>query len=473
MTQGFRTEKDSLGDVQVPASALYGAQTQRAVHNFPVSGLRPYPAFVWAMAIIKRAAAEVNSDLGLLDANFANAIIAAADEVIAGQHGEQFVVDPFQAGAGTSHNMNLNEVLANRANQILGYTLEDAKKPVNPNDHVNMAQSTNDTIPTAIRLGALWRVNELLAAIDGLADALDQKGVEFADVVKSGRTHLQDAVPVTMGQEFGAYALAVRNDRERVATAAARLRRLGIGGTATGSGLNAHAEYHPRMVTTLSRLLGQELRSSGNLFESMQNMADSADFSSAIRTLCVTLTRIANDFRLLASGPATGFDELRLPAVQPGSSIMPGKINPVLAEMLNMACFHVQGCDHTVTLAAQAGQLELNVMMPIIAHNLFEMMHVMIGAMNAFTTKCVVGLTANREKASGWLAKNAILVTALNREIGYANGAAVAKESMATGKTIKEVVIEKGLLSAERIDELLDVHAMTKGGIMGFGAGGG
>jgi len=473
MTQGYRTEKDSLGEMQVPANALYGAQTQRAVLNFPISGQRPYQAFVWSMAAIKRAAAEVNRDLGLLDATAAEAIIKAADEVMAGQHSDQFVVDPFQAGAGTSHNMNLNEVLANRANLILGFALDDAKKPVNPNDHVNMAQSTNDTIPTAIRLGVLWRINDLFRVIDALADALDAKAVEFADVVKSGRTHLQDAVPVTLGQEFGAYALAVRNDRERIATAAQRLRRLGIGGTATGSGLNAHPEYHARMVVTLSRLLGQDLRSSGNLFESMQNMADAADFSSSIRTLCVTLTRVSNDFRLLVSGPATGLDEIRLPAVQPGSSIMPGKINPVLAEMMNMACFHVQGCDHTVALASQAGQLELNVMMPIIAHNLNEMMHVMIGAIDAFTTKCVVGIEANREKASGWLAKNAILVTALNREIGYLNGAAVAKESMATGKTIKEVVVEKGLLSAERVDELLDVIAMTKGGIMGFGGGGG
>lgn len=473
MTQGYRTEKDSLGEMQVPANALYGAQTQRAVLNFPISGQRPYQAFVWSMAAIKRAAAEVNRDLGLLDGTVSEAIIKAADEVMSGQHSDQFVVDPFQAGAGTSHNMNLNEVLANRANLILGFALDDAKKPVNPNDHVNMAQSTNDTIPTAIRLGVLWRINDLLRVIDALADALDAKAVEFADVVKSGRTHLQDAVPVTLGQEFGAYALAVRNDRERIATAAQRLRRLGIGGTATGSGLNAHPEYHARMVVTLSRLLGQDLRSSGNLFESMQNMADAADFSSSIRTLCVTLTRVSNDFRLLVSGPATGLDEIRLPAVQPGSSIMPGKINPVLAEMMNMACFHVQGCDHTVALASQAGQLELNVMMPIIAHNLNEMMHVMIGAIDAFTTKCVVGIEANREKASGWLAKNAILVTALNREIGYLNGAAVAKESMATGKTIKEVVVEKGLLSAERVDELLDVIAMTKGGIMGFGGGGG
>jgi fumarate hydratase class II len=472
MPERNRIERDSLGEVRVPADALYAAQTQRAVENFPISGMRPYPAFVWSMAVIKRAAAEVNRDLGLLDPKLADAIVQAAQEVIEGQHRDQFVVDPFQAGAGTSHNMNVNEVLANRANQILGLPLDAPKKPINPNDHVNMAQSTNDTIPTAIRLGVLWRLDELLAAIDGLADALEAKALEFDDVLKSGRTHLQDAVPVRLGQEFGGYAQAVRNDRERVATAADRLRRLGIGGTATGTGLNAHPEYHARMLARLSALTGQPLRSSGNLFESMQSQADAADFSGSLRTLCVTLVRIANDLRLLSSGPATGLDEIRLPALQPGSSIMPGKVNPVLAEMLDMACFHVQGCDLAVSLAAQAGQLELNVMMPIIAHNLFEEMHVLIGAINAFTTRCVAGISANREKARGWLARNAILVTALNPVIGYLNGAAVAKEAMATGKTIKEVVVEKGLLPPEQVDALLDVYSLTEGGIKGGGGGG-
>jgi fumarate hydratase class II len=472
MSEGYRSERDSLGEVRVPADALYAAQTQRAVENFPISGMRPYPAFVWSMAVIKRAAAEVNRDLGLLDPQLADAIVQAAQEVIEGQHRDQFVVDPFQAGAGTSHNMNVNEVLANRANQILGVPLDAPKKPVNPNDHVNMAQSTNDTIPTAIRLGVLWRLDELLAAIDGLAEALEAKAREFDDVLKSGRTHLQDAVPVRLGQEFGGYAQAVRYDRERVATAADRLRRLGIGGTATGTGLNAHPAYHARMVVRLSELTGQPLRSSGNLFESMQSQADAADFSGSLRTLCVTLVRIANDLRLLSSGPSTGLDEIRLPALQPGSSIMPGKVNPVLAEMLDMACFHVQGCDLTVSLAAQAGQLELNVMMPIIAHNLFEEMHVLIGALNAFTTRCVAGISANREKSLGWLARNAILVTALNPVIGYLNGAAVAKEAMASGKTIKEVVVEKGLLPAEQVDALLDVYSLTEGGIKGGGGGG-
>ncbi|HSH82327.1 MAG TPA: aspartate ammonia-lyase [Herpetosiphonaceae bacterium] len=469
----FRTEKDSLGEIQVPVVALYGAQTQRAVQNFPVSGMRPYPAFVWAQTLVKRAAAEVNRDLGLLEPRLADAIIAAGDEVLQGRHRDQFVVDPFQAGAGTSHNMNVNEVLANRANQLLGFDIADTAKPVNSNDHVNMAQSTNDTIPTAIRLGVLWRLQELVQVVDRLAEAFEDRAREFDGVVKSGRTHLQDAVPVRLGQEFGAYAQAIRNDRERITVAGERVRRLGIGGTATGSGLNAHPEYHARMVAKLSDLAGFPLRSSGNLFESMQSMADLVDFSGALRTLCVTLTRIANDLRLLASGPATGLDEIRLPPVQPGSSIMPGKVNPVLAEMLNMACFHVMGNDHAVMLAGQAGQLELNVMMPIIAHNLFEMEHVLIGAVTAFTDKCVAGITANQEKATGWLAKNAILVTALNPVIGYAKGAEVAKEAMASGRTIREVVVEKGYLAEQQVDELLDVRAMTDGGIFGGGGGGG
>ncbi|HEX7594556.1 MAG TPA: aspartate ammonia-lyase [Anaerolineae bacterium] len=467
----YRTEKDSLGIVNVPSDALWGAQTQRAIENFPISGLKQYRAFVWSMATIKRAAAEVNRDLGLLDQKLADAIVAAAQEVIENKWAAQFVVDPIQAGAGTSHNMNVNEVIANRANQLLGFKLDDAKKPVNPNDHVNMAQSTNDTIPTAIRLGCLWRLDELLRALDALADALDAKAREFDGVVKSGRTHLQDAVPVRLGQEFGAYAQAVRYDRERIATAGDRLRRLGIGGTATGTGLNADPAYHQRMIERINELTGLNVRSSGNLFESMQSMADAADFSAAMNTLAITLTRIANDLRLLASGPTTGLDEIRLPAVQPGSSIMPGKVNPVLAEMLNMACYQVMGNHLTVSLAAAAGQLELNVMMPIIAYNVFQTMDILIHAVDAFTTKCVVGITANREKAEGWLAKSTVLVTALNPVIGYLKAAEVAKESLARNVPIRQVVIEKGYLTAEQLDQILDVRAMTEGGIMGTGSG--
>ena len=467
-----RIEHDSLGEIAVPATALYGAQTMRAVQNFPISGMRPYLAFIWSMAVIKQAAALVNMELGLLDGRLGSAIVQAAQEVAEGKWDDQFVVDPFQAGAGTSHNMNANEVIANRANQILGFAVADPQKPVHPNDHVNMAQSTTDVIPTAIRLGCLWRLDQLTGAAGRLAAGLRAKALEFDDVVKSGRTHLQDAVPVRLGQEFGGYARAVERDGERIRRAAEGLRRLGIGGTAAGTGLNAHPEYHGRMVQKLSEITGLALHPSDDLFESMQSLADAADFSASMRTLAITLTRIANDFRLLASGPATGLDELRLPAVQPGSSIMPGKVNPVMAEMLNMACFHVMGNDHAVSLAAQAGQLELNVMMPIVAHNLFEMMHVLAGAIRAFTNKCVAGLEANRENAAGWLAKNPILVTALNPVIGYLKGAEVAKEAMATNRSVKEVVVERGYLTAEEAERILDARKMTEGGIQSAGAGG-
>lgn len=479
----YRLERDSLGEVRVPAEALYGGQTQRAVENFPISGLRPWRAFIWSLGLIKRAAAEVNRDLGLLDPERAAVIVQAAQEVMDGRWDAMFVVDPFQAGAGTSHNMNANEVIANRATQLLGGGLGEYR--VHPNDHVNMSQSTNDVIPTAIRLGALWRLDELLGAVEELAAALSAKAVEFDDIVKSGRTHLQDAVPIRLGQEFSGYAAAVGRDAERIRRAAQGLRRLGIGGTAAGTGLNAHPQYHARMVRRLSELSGLTLETSDNLFESMQSMADVADFSASLRTLAITLTRIANDFRLLASGPATGLDELRLPAVQPGSSIMPGKVNPVMAEMLNMAMFHVQGCDLTISLAAQAGQLELNVMMPIIAHNLFESMQVVIGAVRAFTEKCVRGLQANRRKAEAWLERNAIVVTALNPLIGYAAGAQLVKEALASERTVREVALEKAaagllrhrdqnrLVTPQEIETALgDMRRLTEGGIIGGSLGG-
>ncbi len=470
---GFRVEKDSLGPVNVPAGAYYGAQTQRAVENFPVSGLKPYPAFIWSMALIKRAAAEVHLDLGLLDEQMARAIMQAADEVLAGKFNDQFVVDPFQAGAGTSHNMNTNEVIANRANEILGYALDDPKKPVSPNDHVNMAQSTNDTIPTAIRLGALWRLDELVDTLQALAYAFRAKASEWDGIVKSGRTHLQDAVPIRLGQEVGAWAKAVERNIEKIKQAADGLRRLGIGGTATGTGLNAHPEYHRRMVAKLSQLSGLELYESDDLFESMQSMQDAVHFSGALRTAAQDLTRIANDIRLLSSGPMTGLAELTCPPVQPGSSIMPGKVNPVLPEMLNMAMFHIMGNDLTVMLAGQAGQLELNVMMPIIAYNLFQAMDVMIGAVKAFTDKCVVGLVANRERAEGWLAKNPILVTALNPIIGYLKGAEVAKKALAENRSILDIVVELGYMTREEAEAALDARAMTEGGIRQGVSGGG
>jgi fumarate hydratase class II len=464
------------------------------VENFPISGLRPWRAFIWSIAIIKRAAAEVNLELGLfhereLDGrriaarDLAEAIIQAAQEVMDMKWDAEFVVDPFQAGAGTSHNMNANEVIANRATQLLGGDL--GKYYVHPNDHVNMAQSTNDTIPTAIRLGALWRLDEMLASVKALQSALELKAQEFDGIVKSGRTHLQDAVPVRLGQEFGAYAKAVGRDAERIARSAEGLRRLGIGGTAVGSGLNAHPEFHRRMVKRLSELSGLRLLESDDLFESMQSLADVAEFSGAMRTLGLTLIRIANDFRLLASGPSTGLDEIHLPAVQPGSSIMPGKVNPVMAEMLDQAMFHVIGCDTTIALAVQAGQLELNVMMPIIAHNLFEMMQVLIGAVNAFTERAVKGVSANKEKAEGWLARNAILVTALNPLIGYSQGAALVKEALSQNASIRDIAVQKAragqlrhrdedrTVTAEEIEAALsDLRRLTEGGIVGVSAGG-
>lgn len=473
----FRIETDSLGVLKVPKEAYFGVQTQRAVLNFQISGMKPYPAFIWSMAAIKTAAAKVNQDLDLLTPSFAEAIIHAGNEVMEGKWNSQFVVDPFQAGAGTSHNMNTNEVLANRATELLGGKLGEYL--VTPNDHVNMGQSTNDTIPTAIRLGCLWRLGELEDAINQLISALRVKAIEFDSILKSGRTHLQDAVPIRLGQEFEAYARAVERDLERILRASQGLRRLGIGGTAIGSGLNAHVEFHPRMIIELKRITHLAVFTSDNLFESMQSMADMVDFSASLRTLAITLTRIANDFRLLSSGPATGLDEIQLPAVQPGSSIMPGKVNPVLAEMLNMAMYHIIGNDTTVSLASQAGQLELNVMMPIIAHNLFEMMQIMIGSISAFTTKCVIGISANTEKAEGWLEKNLILVTALNPIIGYQKGAELVKEAMSRNLTIRELALEKAqqrllinkmtnepLIESEVVTIFQDLRKFTEGGLL-------
>ena len=475
----YRLERDSLGEVRVPAGAYYGAQTQRAVENFRISGLRPWRAFIWSVAIIKRAAAEAHADLGLLDAERARAIVQAAQEVAEGRWDDQFVVDPFQAGAGTSHNMNANEVIANRATQILGGDL--GAYDVHPNDHVNISQSTNDTIPTAIRLGCLWRMDELLTAVTDLARSLAAKGVEFDPIVKSGRTHLQDAVPLRMGQEFGGYASAVQRDARRLCEGARHLQRLGIGGTAVGTGLNAHPEYARRMVRKLSERTGIELSLSDDLFESMQSMADFADFSGDLRTLATTLTRIANDFRLLASGPTSGWDEIRLPAVQPGSSIMPGKVNPVMAEMLNMAMFHVMGCDTTEAHAVQAGQLELNVMMPIIAHHLFQMMHVTLGAVKAFDERCVRGVTANPAKAGGWLAKNPVIATALSPLIGYAAAADLVKAALRQDIPIREVVAQRiqqrrlfhkenpdRPVTPQEVDAILgSLRSLTEGGIQG------
>ena len=459
-----RIEKDSLGEMEVPSSAYYGAQTARAVRNFPISGLKPHPAFVWSVVIIKKCAARSNMATGRLPADIGNAIVAAADEVLAGQLADQFVVDPFQAGAGTSHNMNVNEVLANRALELLGHQRGDFSR-LHPNDHVNMAQSTNDLIPTAIRLASLEMLDPLLEALEGLEDALSAKAEEFNHILKSGRTHLQDAVPIRLGQEFGAYAASIRRSREGLESAIPALLELGIGGTAVGTGLNAEPAYIAAIVIELADATGFPLVASPNLFEAMQNMDPFLALSSALRRAAVTIGRIANDLRLLSSGPRTGLDEIRLPAVQPGSSIMPGKINPSMAEMTNMVCYQVMGCDQTVMLATQAGQLELNVMMPLIAYNLLFSMELLKNCVQKFTDSCITGIVANEERCRQFLDNSLGLVTVLAPSIGYNAAAEVAKESVATGRTIREIVLARGLMSPEDLETAMRPEHLTEPGL--------
>ena len=466
MTDTFRTEKDPLGEKQVPATALYGVQTLRAMENFPISGLRPQESFVLAQVWIKKAAALTHKQTGRLDAKLADAIVTAADEVLAGQHREHFVVDPWQAGAGTSHNMNVNEVLANRANEVLGGRRGEYK-PVHPNDHVNMAQSTNDTIPTNIRLACLARLDALVKAFDGLRDALAAKGREFDDVVKAGRTHLQDAMPIRLGQEFTAYAGSIDRGTRRVREAADYLRDLGIGGSAVGTGVTVEKEYPELMVKHLRAMTGLDLRVGEDRIQLMQSMGDVAGFSAALRVLAVDLSKIASDLRLMAMGPRTGIDEIRLPAVQPGSSIMPGKVNPSIPEMVNQVCFQVMGCDTTVAISAEHGQLELNVMMPVIAFNVMLSMRILTTAAQVFAEKCVTGIEANREMNEYWVERSAALATALAPQIGYAKAAEISKRSVKEGILIRDLVRREGILPDDQIDEVLDLRKMTEIGVPG------
>jgi aspartate ammonia-lyase len=465
-----RIERDPLGELAVPADALYGIQTLRARQNFPISGLRALPAFVEAVVHVKKAAAQTHRETGRLEERLADAIVRAADEVLLGQHREHFIVDVYQAGAGTSHNMNANEVLANRANELLGRRRGEYR-PIHPNDHVNMAQSTNDVIPTAIRLGALMRLGLLTAALDALAQAFLAKGREFDGILKSGRTHLQDATPMRLGQEFTAYGHAVERGRIRLEEAATALRDLGIGGTAVGTGLNAEPAFAALMVKYLSQNTGLALREGEDRFQLMQSLGDVAHFSGALRALAVDLGRIASDLRLLASGPRTGLAEIVLPAVQPGSSIMPGKVNPSIAEMVNQVCFQVMGCDQTVALGAEAGQLELNVMMPVVAHNLLFAMEIAGNAARVLAERCVSGIRADEAMCAHWLERSPAIVTALAPRIGYAEAANLAKEALAKRVTVRQLVEEKGILEPGEIDAILDYRAMTEPGVPGEGAG--
>jgi len=461
-----RIERDPLGEKAVPASALYGIQTLRAAENFPISGLRPLPAFVDAVVWIKRSAALTHKETGRLDARLADAIVHAADEVLTGRHRDQFIVDVYQAGAGTSHNMNVNEVLANRANEILGGK-RGAYDPVHPNDHVNMAQSTNDVIPTAMRLATLATLPDTLLALEQLAHSLSAKGVAFDDIVKSGRTHLQDATPIRLGQEFTAYSRTVQRHREKLAQAADWLREMNIGGTAVGTGINAEPDYPRLMVGYLRQVSALELREGQDRIQLMQSMGDIATFSGALRAYVLDLNKIANDIRLLASGPRTGLAEIVLPAVQPGSSIMPGKVNPSIAEMVNQVCYQALGLDQTVAMAAEAGQLELNVMMPVITHNIVFALTIVGNATRVLAERCVDGIEADAAQCAYWLERSPALVTALAPRIGYAEAAKLAKEAVATGLTVRQLLEKKKLLPKEELEEVLDLRAMTEIGVPG------
>ncbi len=460
----YRKERDSLGEREVPSHAYWGIQTQRALSNYPISGQTLGFEMVQACATIKLAAAQVHRDLGLLEPAIADAILQAAREVREGQHPEAFVVDAFQAGAGTSFHMNVNEVIANRANEILGRPL-GTYAPVHPNDHVNMGQSTNDVFPTTMRLALIVMLTALATETDLLAESLRRKAQVFDGIVKSGRTHLQDAVPLRLGQEFGGYAQAIAKGRLRLEAAREPLYELGLGGSAVGTGLNTHPEYRARVVAALAALTAFPLRQGDDLFELMQSMTPFADVSAALRSLALDVTRIASDLRLLSSGPRTGLAEITLPAVQPGSSIMPGKVNPSIPEMVNQVCWHVMGADTAVAYAVQAGQLELNVMMPGMAYELVFATRIMTNAARIFRERCVEGLVANEETCRFFAERSLGLATVLNPVIGYAKAAEVSKEAFRSNRSVLEVVRERGELSPE-VEKALSPRAMTEPGTL-------
>ncbi len=456
-----RTEKDSLGTKEIPAGVYYGIQTARAVENFPISGMRAHPTFIQALGMIKQAAAESNQELGLVDEKRARAIIQAAKEVQQGKWDQEFVVDVFQAGAGVSLHMNSNEVIANRALETLGGALGDYSV-VHPNDHVNYGQSTNDVIPTAMRVASLLELEKLYPVLDNLAAAFDAKGKEFWHVLKSGRTHMQDAVPMRLGQEFAAYAGAIRRAKDSIRQSSELLRELGLGGSAVGTGINTHPDYREKAIANLARISGQKLKPVDDMRYAMNSNLCMAAVSSALRNLALEVIRISNDLRLLSSGPNTGFGEINLPALQPGSSIMPGKINPVIPELAAMVSFQVVGNDVAVAMAVQAGQLELNVMMPTMAYSVLQSITILTNMLRQFADRCVKGITANEKKNAFYAQSTVSLATALNPYIGYAKAAEIAKESVATGRSIIEIAREKKLLSEKEIAEILDPQRMTE-----------
>lgn len=464
-----RRERDPLGEFEVPAEAYYGVQTARARDNFRISGLTAPDSLVHATVLVKRAAAEANRDLHRLDRRIADAIIAAADEILNGRFHDQFVVDVYQAGAGTSHNMNTNEVLANRASELLGGT-RGAYTDVHPNDHVNMGQSTNDVFPTATRVALATVHAAFVRECRALAEAFAAKSVEFADVLKVGRTHLQDAVPITLGQEFGGHAACLTAAADAADAAGTALHELNLGATALGTGLNAGDDYTQHAVAALARLSGLPFRPAANRFRVTQSMGDVVAYTGALRRTAVELGKIATDLRILSMGPRAGLAEIRLPAVQPGSSIMPGKVNPSIPEMVNQVCYQVFGCDTTVMIAGEAGELELNVMMPVIAWNALHAQRILTNAMHALRTRTVEGIEADRARARELLDRSTAMATALSPYIGYAATAEIAKASVSSGRSIRELVLERGLLTAQDLDRILSVESMTRPGIPGRSA---
>lgn len=471
MSSEYRIEKDSLGEVRVPASALYGAQTQRAVENFPVSGLRFPREFIRALGLIKMAAADVNLKLGLLEQEQVRPIVEAAQEVADGKWDDHFPIDIFQTGSGTSTNMNANEVIANRALQILGEEL--GSKKIHPNDHVNMGQSSNDVIPSCIHLSAYLAVHEqLLPALRHLHETLMSRMADTDDVVKTGRTHLMDAMPIRLSQQISGWASQVRHGIERIEASLPRLAELAIGGTAVGTGINAHPEFGKMMAARLSQLTGLPLREAENHFEAQATQDASVELSGQLKTVAVSLMKIANDLRWMNSGPQAGLAEIVLPALQPGSSIMPGKINPVISEATIMACAHVIGNDTAITLGGQWGNFELNVMLPVIGYNLLQSITVLANTCRILADKAVAGFSVNRESISELVEKNPIMVTALNPVIGYDLAAKIAKTAYATKRRVKEVAAEMTSLTPEELDRLLDPRDLTEGGIKGGGTGG-
>ena len=456
----YRIEKDSMGEVKVPADAMYGASTQRAVDNFPISNHRFGRRFIWALGLVKGSAGTVAGEMDFKSPAISEAIRKAADQVMAGDFDDQFVLDIFQTGSGTSTNTNANEVIATRATEVLGDTR------VHPNDDVNFGQSSNDVIPTAIHVSAVAALREdLLPALDRLAASLEAKSDEFSDVVKSGRTHLMDATPVTLGQEFGGYAAQVRKGAQRVEAVLPELEELALGGTAVGTGINAPDGFAAAVIALMAERTGYSLREADDHFEAQGAKDATVSASGALRTVAVSLFKIANDIRFLGSGPTSGISEIKIPSLQPGSSIMPGKVNPVMSEMMMQVAAQVVGNDVAIAWGGANGNFELNVMMPMIAHNLLESAGILANGCDAFRERCVDGLEANEKRAQELVEKNAIIVTALNPHIGYDNGAKIAKEAVATGRSVRELVLEAGLMTGDELDDALDIKKMTEGGL--------